>query len=224
MDPELNLNTNNSLVPSIISQAKQSALRMEFKTPDGKSGVLQCLSAADLEDGTSIQYLARWRDANQDWYPARTTITDTGTKNWLAKAILEQPLRILFWVIDSEKRKIGHVGLFRFNEQFQFCEIDNILRGEISKNKNIMGQAIERMLIWQRAELKVRESYLRVFHDNVRAISLYERLGYKEILRLPLIKKPTADGHVWQEYSTDPYFKCDRYFVTMKQIHAPAGR
>jgi hypothetical protein len=45
--------------------------------------------------------LSEWRKANINAYPTRSEITVEGTKLWFQKAVLENPHRVLFWLMDS---------------------------------------------------------------------------------------------------------------------------
>ncbi|RYF14993.1 MAG: GNAT family N-acetyltransferase [Oxalobacteraceae bacterium] len=144
-------------------------------------------------------------------------MTLQGTRTWLERAVLDAPDRVLFWVVDHAGRHIGHIGLNRFAPDASFCELDNIVRGEPSEAKGIMTAAVEKLLQWQRESLRVPTSYLRVFSDNAHAIAFYNKLGYREIGRVPLRKVPVEGGWSWEEVVADPYRMIPRYFVTMQQ-------
>lgn len=164
----------------------------------------------------NIEKLSQWREKAQQWFPSQFKITNKGTERWAQRLISNSPDRILFWVKNSKGQLIGHVGLFRFNYRNSFCEIDNIIRGVENTDKGIMLKSIDCMIDWAKSTFNLKDFYLRVVSDNQRAISLYERIGFDEIQRNPLIKKEKEDQVSWDSILNDPYFEVERYIVTMK--------
>jgi len=201
-----------------IEKYNKTPLTIEFKTLESLTAKLEMITDKILSDADGVALLAKWRDENSEAFPAQFKVTLDGTKIWCQKALLDKQERILFWVIDSTNKKIGHIGLFRMNDSGDQIEIDNIVRGEKSKDKKIIQLAIEAMLNWQRTELKIGNSYLRVFSNNDRAINLYKNMNYVEIQRVPLKKKLTAESTDWIEIISSPYEVAEKYFVTMRQI------
>jgi RimJ/RimL family protein N-acetyltransferase len=122
---------------------------------------------------------------------------------------------MLFFVTDSAGDKIGHVGLFRFNYEEEFCEIDNIVRGS-HHWKGAIEAACSAMMTWAFESLGLDRLFLRVVSDNERAIRLYERLGFTETQRVPLRKVTSGETTSWVEVVARPYEKIQRYFVTME--------
>lgn len=202
-----------------FQREKQSdhPLKLFFKAEDGSDCALEMMTKKLVEEPESIELLVKWREENAHAFPAQFKVTLDGTKIWCQKAVIENPERVLFWVLDKNGVKVGHIGLFRLSPDGQHVEIDNIVRGEIPSAKKIMRHAIRRMLEWQRKDLRVPKSYLRVFSDNPSAIRLYEDLGYKEIQRVPLKKCESQDRVEWKEIINNPYEVADKYFVTMYQ-------
>lgn len=196
---------------------KQQPLVLNFKTSDSLEARLELITKSVLEDAPSIELLSKWRRENSHAFPAQFNITDSGTKKWCEMALINCPDRLLFWVIDNSNQKIGHVGLFRLSEDASQIEIDNIVRGEISKNKELFYFALLMLLEWQREFLNIQESYLRVFSDNLKALNIYGRLGYKEIQRVPLERIVGLDRVDWKEIVNSPYKPAEKYFITMKQ-------
>lgn len=192
-------------------------LVIPFTTKQGKQAKLEAVTYASLDDETGIALLAKWREKHSYWFPAQFKVTVEGTRNWLKSGLLDTKDRFLFWVLDSDGRRVGHVGLFRVSLDEKSCEIDNILRGEETNDLGIMESAIAAMLQWQRAELRIPLSYLRVFGDNVPALKLYERMGYREIQKVPLKRVENPGMVEWREINQDPYQRAERYFLTMFQ-------
>jgi perosamine synthetase len=194
----------------------ETALKLPFTTREGKQACLEAITYSTLEDNSAIALLAQWREKHAYWFPAQFKMTEEGTRNWLKGGLLDVKDRFLFWVIDSTGKRIGHVGLFRVSLDEKSCEIDNILRGEDTCDAGIIESAICAMLDWQRNELNIPYSFLREFGDNQSAINLYERLGYKEIQRIPLKRVERPEMVEWREINQEPYLEVERYFVTMR--------
>jgi RimJ/RimL family protein N-acetyltransferase len=91
-----------------------------------------------------------------------------------------------------------------------------VIRGN-QENKGLMEAACRSLIESSVKEYKLLNFYLKVFSDNQRAIKLYERLGFEEIQRVPLIKKKSNNGTTsWIQYMTPDYVEINRYFVTMR--------
>ncbi len=165
-----------------------------------------------------VALIAKWRSENSHAFPSQFKVTIEDTKTWCDRGLINNPERILFWVIDSAEKKIGHVGLFRISNDGSHIEADNIIRGEVSvTDKKIMLQSLKCLLQWQRDYLQIPESYLRVLSDNNSAINLYKNLGYTEIKRVPLKKVITPDRISWEEITEVSDEKAEKYFLTMYQ-------
>lgn len=192
-------------------------LRIAFKAKDQSNCFLEMVTPQVMDSPSDIELLSKWRRENDHAFPAQFKVTNEGTKVWCEKALFGPEDRVLFWVLDSEGKKVGHTGLFRLSNDGSAVEIDNIIRGEVSKTKGIIYSALQAMLNWQRTYLEIPESYLRVFSDNPKAIQLYENLGYVEIQRVPLEKIVGEVRTDWKEIISAPYKNAEKYFVTMYQ-------
>ncbi len=191
------------------------ALSIELKQEGKVIGHLKPVTKASLDNADDIKLLAKWRDAAQDAFPAQFKVTEEGTKTWLDKGVLQTKDRLLFWVTDTNGKRLGHVGLFRFNFSKKFCELDNIVRGEAGV-PGLIEAACQGLIDLCKQELGQSDIYLRVFSNNPRAIALYERLGMKEIQRSPLRKLVEGTTVKWIDVIKSPYEAIERYFVTMK--------
>lgn len=160
------------------------------------------LNKASLDDASIINLLSNWRDKAQEWFPSQFTITDIGTRKWLKKAVIENADRILF-MIQVKNEYIGHVGLYRFDFDKQTADIDNIIRGE-NKYPGIMESALVHMMEWGRDELGIYGYTLSTHADNKPAVKLYEKLGFVEMKKVPIVKKKFDDHTEWQEVKDAP--------------------
>lgn len=185
-----------------------------------EAGQLVPVTAEMIDDEALIQKLADWREIAQAWYPSQFRVTPEGTRRWLDKQVIHTDDRILFIVENERQTPIGHVGLFRFHYIEKYCELDNIVRGEYDLLPGAMTFACRSLLDWTFATLDMETVYLRVVSDNEKAIKLYERLGFAEIQRTPLMKVEEENTVRWIDVIGQPYFVVERYFVTMKLTRA----
>lgn len=176
-------------------------------------GFMESVSIND-RNPQSIALLASWRDKVKNYFPSQFKVTEEGTKRWLDNALLNANDRSLFWVCDKSGKKLGHVGLFRFDYLNKACELDNVVRGE-EGSPGIIGQACQTLIDIAKS-LSIENIYLRVLSDNKKALKLYEKLGFEEIQRSPVQKVKEKDSFKWIDVIKSPYQKVEQYFVTMK--------
>jgi len=158
-----------------------------------------------------MELLGRWRKENEFWFAATFPVSLEGTRKWFIEQVINQS-RLLF-LITSNGKPIGHVGLFRFNFETGFCEIDNIVRGEPDV-KGLMETAIKEMMQWGRNNLDIKQYGLQTASDNERALRLYERLGFIETKREPMILVEKGNRKEWQPTTETDNIK--RYTVFME--------
>lgn len=179
-------------------------------------GYLRIVSKVSLKDPREIRLLAAWRRKYARWFPSQFRVTFKGTRKWVQEQLLEKEDRILFMIEDLNKLPIGHIGLYRFNFDERFCEIDNVIRGR-KYLPGIMTAALNTLCAWGFSELKLKSMYLRVFADNEKAVTFYRRGGFTKVEKIPLKKIVTKGAIVWKEIETDTE-KAQRYFLQMRKI------
>ena len=167
---------------------------------------------SDLNNKKIIKNLTDWRAENQIAFSKVFNVTESGTFIWLKKAVLTREDRLLFLVDDIFGKTVGHIGISSFNYKAQTCEIDNIVRGNISSQSKVMEFAIHGLLTWVFERINPKYIKLRVFNDNTKAIALYYRLGFKLDILHPLEKCIKEDEIEW----IDSINKIDRFFISMK--------
>ena len=179
-------------------------------------GKLYPITINSVTNDKEIELLTEWRRSAQSYFPTQFSVSLAGTTTWLEKQLLQKNDRILFMVKNLDNVPIGHIGLFRFNYQKRFCELDNIIRGNNNLFPGAMTYACNSLLDWAFTTLAVSTIYLRVVSDNIPALKLYQRLGFKEIQRIPLIKIAENNDTRWIELIGNPYYEVQRYSITMK--------
>ena len=176
---------------------------------------LLLLTKETSNDPEIIRLLATWRKRSERWFLKQFKITLKGTRQWLNNNVIKTPDRLLF-MIKVKNKYVGHIGLFRFNFNNHTCEIDNIVRGK-KIYKGIMGNAITYLMDWGEKNLLLKKYTLQTASDNKRALTLYNRLGFYESKRTPLIyiKKNNVGG--WVKTFKKNKKRVKRYNVFMTQ-------
>jgi perosamine synthetase len=168
----------NSLGEVINNSSKFTCNEKEF--------YLVPFSKLDLVDDYSIQLLKVWRETNQFAYPTRFQVTIEGTKQWLEKGVLLNDDRILFWVVNTNFEKLGHIGVVKVLNKNQL-EIDNVLRG-VSGVPGLMAKAMNTLEVLVEEEFSLENITLRVLESNNHAVRFYEKLDYSVNEVIPLIE------------------------------------
>jgi perosamine synthetase len=154
-------------------------------------GYLSSFSQLDLNDPSKISKLTLWRNENKNVYPTRFLASPESTSNWFQKLVLENPNRILFWIIDLNQNLVGHVGITKNSEVNFEYELDNVIRGNVS-TPGIMSFSIKRIEEWVEAEFSVEHLHLKVMESNTNAIEFYKKMGYESVGRIGL-REETQD-------------------------------
>jgi perosamine synthetase len=178
-------------------------------------GRLKPLRSNAVADNTeNIRLLAGWREIHFDAYPTQFTVTEEGTRKWLEEQVVGKKDRILFMLYASDGNAVGHMGLANFNFHHRFCEADNIVRGSES-HKGAMTAAFNAMLDWAFRTFGLASINLRVFSDNIHAISFYKRCGFDEVRKIPLERVRSGDSVKFVEVPPGVQTVPDRYFSLM---------
>ena len=76
---------------------------------------------------------------------------------------------------------------------------------------------------WTAEHVGLEEMSLHVFGDNLRAVRLYERLGFKVGREIPLVKLEEPGLIRWVEQSAYPALHSERRFLQMRRHIGQAG-
>lgn len=158
---------------------------------DQKEFLLVPFTPLDLSQENQHLLLKKWREANQFAYPTRFPVTLEGTQKWLEKAVLHNESRVLFWITDSNFVRLGHIGLLYSPETSSF-EVDNVLRGEAG-HPGLMTEAMKCLENLVETELSLETISLRVLESNTHAVTFYESLNYKVLIKTPLMEVREGD-------------------------------
>ncbi|MBD5805123.1 putative pyridoxal phosphate-dependent aminotransferase EpsN [Azoarcus sp. Aa7] len=172
--------------------------------PLPSGGSLLPVSRPHLDNMDLMATLGRWRSENQFAYTNRFPITTERTRNWLDRAVVQRPDRILFLVVQRDAEVIGHIGLANGLGREGALEIDNVLRGKKDGAPGLMTEALAAIMEWARKVLFIDRFYLRVLESNTEALDYYRRQGFVEEDRLPLKWHTSDNGERQLEPCTSP--------------------
>lgn len=206
----------NNVLSSIkkLKNQRRAKLSIFFKH-QGKQFFLQLITYESLSDEHLITLLSTWRKQNEVWFQAQFPISNTRTKAWLEKKVLDVPDRLLFTIHDG-KDMLGHIGLFRYKANEQSIDLDNVIRGK-AEFPGLMEVSLKRLMKWAKKEFAIKHFTVETTSDNQRALALYAKLGFQEQRRVPLIFQKSKEGGSWVVADTKQKPPIKRYDVFMIQ-------
>ncbi len=130
-----------------------------------------------LEDFTTIDLLAKWRNINVNVYPSRFTATRDSTKSWLRDQIINSPNKILFLVVNAQGNPVGHIGLASINNPAHSLEIDNVARWVEDLPRNTFSKCLNSLMQWAKNTMYIAaiglsssRSFASSFHSQRSAL------------------------------------------------------
>jgi RimJ/RimL family protein N-acetyltransferase len=182
------------------SESIDQAIFNSIPLLNGK-GYLLCISELHSNDEVLIASLTKWRQDAKTFHN-KFNVTAESTSIWLRELLLDVPDRILFLVVNSHDKPIGHMGFANVLNDDHLMEFDNVIRGIKGQDQGLMSVATKSLLKWANETFKPNGFFLRTLDDNEHAISFYTNLGFVisgqeplrrvekngEINHLPLLK------------------------------------
>lgn len=86
----------------------------------------------------------------------------------------------LMFVILYEGVFVGTIALYDINLKNYSCEFGRLMLMEEWTNKGIAFSVSKLLCNWAEEELGIKKFYLEVFSENIRAIRLYSKIGFKK--------------------------------------------
>lgn len=149
------------------------------------------------EDSYDVKCLSEWRNRFVTAFLTEFDATPRRTAGWLINSIATDDSRILFMVDDVDGKTFGYIGLAFIDWENMSGEADSVVRG-LDVEKGLMTEVLRTLLTWARGQLGLQTIGVRVRSDNP-ALRFYEKFGFRELHRVPLVKTETEGMIAWSE-------------------------
>lgn len=149
------------------------------------------------ERSEDVYRLSIWRNKFVTAFLTEFEATPERTAKWLSDGIAKDDSRILFMVDDLEGNTFGYIGLAFIDWDKKSGEADSVVRGG-SAEPGLMTEVLRTLLTWARGQLGLESIGVRVRSDNP-ALGFYEKFGFQELERVPLVKSNDENMIVWSE-------------------------
>ena len=188
--------------PSIVSKYIDSIKQDSFeRAMEAKLHIIDSLEATVghlipvgswiLENEQLLTKISSWRNKFSRMFPTQNVVTSEDTRNYLG-SLIKSSDAILFLIQDSTENIIGHIGLVNFDDQK--CELAHLMRGENTKNTEIIYHAERTLVRWSTEISSIELIYIEAMSYNLGAIALHEKVGFKKIKKIPIKKMITSKG------------------------------
>jgi RimJ/RimL family protein N-acetyltransferase len=157
-------------------------------------------TVAGATDATDVRLLSEWRNRHVKSFLTEFVAHDARTADWLTGAIHRNDGKLLFMLDALDGTRLGHLGLGFIDWQAHYGEADAIVSGGASP-PGLMKLALQTLLRWAREQLGLERLAVRVRSDNP-AVVFYEKVGFREWQRVPLVARPAAESIEWVEDAT----------------------
>lgn len=150
---------------------------------------LRLLQADDLA------YTLAWRNQEQirGWFFYDRLITAEQHQAWFDAYRLKDDDFVFIIEDRSNQKPIGQVALYHIDWETQRCEFGRLMIGEAAAAGKGLALAATRLsLEIAFKDLGLKEVYLEVYGDNLRAIAVYQKAGF--VLRERYPAELSADG------------------------------
>lgn len=206
-------NKGRELLRALKETATCAGPQLVLNIPNFKNYYLRPIPTKSTSlNSQDVLCLTEWRNRNKNAFLTEFIATTDRTQRWLTEVVHNDDSRILFMLVDVDESPIGYMGFGYIKWAEGYGEADAVVRGNPSQ-KGVMSEGLATMMNWARCQLGINHIGVRVLSDN-RALCFYNRLGFVETTRAPLIKHETAEQVTWieDELCREP----ERYLVYHK--------
>ncbi|MDD2901689.1 MAG: GNAT family N-acetyltransferase [Syntrophales bacterium] len=147
-----------------------------------------------------VHYLTSWRNHFVKAFLTEFQATESRTTQWLVETVGPNSGKILFMVDDLNNSTFGYMGLDYIDWNTRYGEADAIVRGGDAA-PGAMKLALRTLLFWAQGQLGLQKLGVRVRSDNT-AIEFYQKVGFREVKRVPLRRVEDPGIIRWVEDSS----------------------
>lgn len=138
---------------------------------------LRLLEAEDLD----MTLAWRNRDEVRRWFKHSDVISPEAHRAWFES--LQQTDDALMFVVEdaATNAAVGQVSIYGIDREVGEAEVGRFIAAPGASGKGLIREAIAALVAFAFGELGLQRVFLEVYADNVRAIRLYESLGFEHI-------------------------------------------
>ena len=122
--------------------------------------------------------------------------TEERTRKWFNDIYLPDNTRVLFFIM-YKNEKIGHAGIFNYNEEENSVTLDNFVREPTKGERGLMDLVELSIMKFSFVKLEVQKILVDLFGDNIQANLLHKRCGFKIVKKIPLKKINVNNDISW---------------------------
>lgn len=187
---------------------KRFKIRISNKT--NVIGYLKPIGFEYIRDSDVFKDLYKWRKKNINFFFKQERINLNSVKKFLIKNYIYSESNILFFILDDEKKRIGHIGISNIRKNN--ADLDNLIRGEPGGGKEIIYNAEKTLLSWIFSNFNVKKISGRIRSDNYIALNIHQNFGFKitKSRYLKIVKNNNLIKHIFtnQKGSNLDYKMC----------------
>jgi len=154
---------------------------------------LDLIGAVDLQDKYLIEKITYWRRRFKQCFLSEFQPTCERTKAWMQKAIVNDPDRALFKILNPDKMLLGHIGAIHRNT---YIEYDYFILGVKLDVKHFALSVASQFLLWILSLTDMKLISGKVRSDNFHGLDFHRRTGFSEYRKIPLKRIETEHGEV----------------------------
>ena len=151
-------------------------------------------------DAADAARLTEWRNRFVTAFLTEFEATEERTLHWLMETVAPDETRILFMLDLPDGETVGYLGLAFIDWEAGRGEADAVVRGAEAPGR-LMTVALRPALDWASGPLGLKELGVRVRSDNS-ALAFYEKVGFREIKRVPMQRVESPGMVAWVEDPT----------------------
>jgi RimJ/RimL family protein N-acetyltransferase len=132
------------------------------------------------EDDLEMTLAWRNRDDVRRWFKQSDIISMESHRAWFTQHQLVDD-SIMFVVEDINGDAVGQVSIYSIDREAGEAEVGRFIAAPGASGKGFIREAINALVEFAFTELALQRVYLEVYADNLRAIRLYDSLGFLPI-------------------------------------------
>lgn len=170
----------NNVLKELKSESGRNFYGNELAVTDSNGAVCGDLEpiTVTLFNELPIQVkLITWHKGSESSHLSRVPLTDTDILQLLETTYLSENAGVLFFITSLEGQQIGNIGLNRVTTQS--AELCSVARGESGGHPHLVENAVRTLVGFGFGVMNLSFMYLTVLSTNLRAVNLYQHVGFK---------------------------------------------